>query len=234
MRYEIEAGTDAASLLLFDPVALPEDFEQRFREDAATALERLGREGAVCWVPVDADGAYLLHVHVDEPMPYQIARHAIKQEAIESFRIPSGRLFFTGSEYAFREDDTFLRKYPQMGGSILIPAGEYRLTVFRTEFPEGIVEQQFRSQASRWEYRLWASMTGLVPLAIAAWIGLVVDFFTTVRVPFPNFVAPLLVILMVLPVLVSRLETYRAAKARFAAIERQYPSLVAVLESHRS
>jgi hypothetical protein len=42
-----------------------------------------------------------------------------------------------------------------------------------------------------------------------------------------------LVILMALPVLVSRLETYRAAKARFAEIEREFPSLVAVLESRR-
>ena len=35
-------------------------------------------------------------------------------------------------------------------------------------------------------------MYALVPLAVAAWIGLVVIFFTTVRVPFPSFLAPLL------------------------------------------
>jgi hypothetical protein len=91
----------------------------------------------------------------------------------------------------------------------------------------------FRAQASRWEYRLWSGMSALVPMAIAGWIGMVVVLFTTVRLPFPSVVAPLLLMLMALPVLVSRLETYRAAKTRFAEIERAFPSLVAVLEARR-
>jgi hypothetical protein len=74
-------------------------------------------------------------------------------------------------------------------------------------------------------------MTALVPLAIAAWIGLVVILFTTVRLPFGSFVAPLLLILMALPVLVSRLETYRKAKERFSALDREHPSVVALLET---
>lgn len=32
MRYQIEAGTDAAMLLLFDPTALPDDFDERSKE----------------------------------------------------------------------------------------------------------------------------------------------------------------------------------------------------------
>jgi hypothetical protein len=231
MRYVVEAGTDAASLLLFDPAALPDDFEGQFRRDSVEVLERLTRDGSACWIPTDADGAYLLHAYVDEAMPSLVARHAVALEAIERFRVPSGQLHFAGSEYAFREDDSFLRKHPHMGGLISIASGVYRLTVFRTAFPEGVVEQLFRTQASPWEYRLWNSMTTLVPLAIAAWIVLVVILFTTVRVPFPSFLAPLLVVLVGLPFVVRRNETYRAAKERFAAVEREYPSIVALLES---
>jgi hypothetical protein len=47
MRHVIEAGTDASSLLLFDPGALPEDFERLFQTGSAEILERLDREGKV-------------------------------------------------------------------------------------------------------------------------------------------------------------------------------------------
>jgi hypothetical protein len=57
-----------------------------------------------------------------------------------------------------------------------------------------------------------------------------VIFFTTVHVPFPRFLAPLLLLVFALPFLVRRLETYRAAKERFASLERDHPALVAQLE----
>jgi hypothetical protein len=37
-----------------------------------------------------------------------------------------------------------------------------------------------------------------------------------------------------LPFLVQRLDTYRAAKERFASLEREFPSLVAWLEHRES
>lgn len=230
MRYVIEAGTDAASLLLFDPGALPPDFERSFQTDSAGILERLAREGRACWITTVGDGGYLLHCYVDERVPRELERCAVEPETIEEFQVLTGRLFFTGSEYAFREDDSLLRNHPHMGGSFLIPPGTYRLTIFRTRYPKNLVENLFRNQAAPWEYRLWTSMSALIPLAVAAWIGLVVIFFTTVHVPFPSFMAPLLLLVFALPFLVRRLETYRAAKERFANLEREYPALVAQLE----
>jgi len=230
MRHVIEAGTDASSLLLFDPGALPGDFEGLFQSDSAEILERLDREGRACWITTDGDGGYLLHAYIDQRVPRELERCAVEPETIEEFHVPSGRLVFAGAEYAFREDDGFLRSHPHMGGSFLVPPGLYRLRVFRTQYPERLVEQLFRNQASRWEYYLWTSMILLIPLAVAAWIGLIVIFFTTVHVRFPNFLAPLLALLFASPFLVRRLETYRSAKARFASLEREYPALVAQLE----
>ena len=155
---------------------------------------------------------------------------AVEPETIAAFQVPTGRLVFAGSEYAFRDDDGFLRNHPHMGGSFLVSPGIYRLRVFRTQYPKRFVEQLFRNQASLWEYCIWNSMILLIPLAVAAWIGLVVIFFTTVHVPFPSFLSPLLALFFASPFLVRRLETYRSAKGRFASLEREYPALVAELE----
>ena len=230
MRHVIEAGTDASSLLLFDPGALPGDFERWFQSGSVEILERLTREGRTCWITTDGDGGYSLHAYVDERVPRELERCAVELETIEEFHVPTGRLVFAGSEYAFREDDGFLRNHPHMGGSFLVQPGVYRLRLFRTQYPKHLVEQLFRNQASSWEYCLWMSMILLIPLAVAAWIGLVVIFFTTVHVPFPSFLAPLLGLVFAAPFLVRRLETYRSAKERFTSLEREHPALVAQLE----
>jgi hypothetical protein len=133
-------------------------------------------------------------------------------------------------EYAFREDETLLRKYPRMGGSVTVPAGTYRLTACRASYPKGLVDARFRAEASPWELRLWNSMRHLIPLAVAAWIGLIVICFTHVRVPFPNFLAPALGLIFALPFLIRQHETYRAARRRFARVEQGFPFLVAQLE----
>jgi hypothetical protein len=96
------------------------------------------------------------------------------------------------------------------------------------------VHQAFRTEAPAPEYLAWISMKLLIPLAVAAWIGLVVIFFTNVRVPFPQFAAPLLGLVFALPFVVRRLDVYVAARDRFATLQREYPAIAAVLESSRA
>ena len=117
MRYMIEAGTDAGSLLLFDPKALPADFERLFQNDAGEILDRLTRSGQAFWINTEGDGSYLLHAYVDEPIPAELWACVHNPEAVTDFQVPSGQLFLTGAEYAFREDRGFLDKHPHMGGS---------------------------------------------------------------------------------------------------------------------
>src|SRR5713226_2505055 len=102
MKHVIEAGTDAACLLLFDPGALPEDFESRFHEDPTGLFERLTKEGKAYWINTGADGNYLLHVFVDEPLQMSLQPYAKNPICVDNFSVPTGRLFFTGGEYAFR------------------------------------------------------------------------------------------------------------------------------------
>jgi len=78
MRHVIEAGTDASSLLLFDPGALPGGLERLFQTGSAEILERLDREGKVCWITTVGDGGYSLHAYVDERVPRELERCAVE------------------------------------------------------------------------------------------------------------------------------------------------------------
>ena len=135
MRDVIEAGTDAASLLLFDPGALPPDFEDRLRAGSVEVLARLDDQGKVCWISTEGDGRFLLHAYVDEPVPAALRPYLRDPVVVERFPVPTGRLFLTGSEYAFRDDDQFLRQHPHMGGFCTIRPGAYRLTLYRGVYP---------------------------------------------------------------------------------------------------
>jgi hypothetical protein len=230
MRYVIEAGTDAASLLLFDPGALPPDFEHELRSGTVEVLARLDEQGKLCWISTGGDGRFLLHAYVDEPVPEALGAYLCDPVVVEHFPVTSGRLFLTGSEYAFRDDDHFLRQHPHMGSSFTIRPGAYRLNFYRGEYPSGSLEHRFRDESSRLEYALWNSMRALIPLSVAAWIGLVVIFFTRSRVPWPSLLAPSLVLIFALPFLVRQIESYRMAKERYASLEREHPSFIAEFE----
>ena len=110
-----------------------------------------------------------------------------------------------------------------------IRPGTYHLTVYRTAFPAGLMEGQFRDSVWPWEYGLWTSMTVLIPLALAAWIGLVVIYFTTAKVPHYQYVSPVLALIFALPFVVRWSDPYRALKQKFAGLEREFPALVARL-----
>jgi hypothetical protein len=42
----LEGGTDAGSMLIFDPVSLPDDYDVRARPDPIAVIERLFEEGS--------------------------------------------------------------------------------------------------------------------------------------------------------------------------------------------
>src|SRR5262249_45372494 len=135
MRHVVEAGTDAASLLLFDPGALPADFDRQFQIGSVEILEEMNRRGRASWITTDGDGSFLLHIYVDEPIPEQLRPYARESEVVEPFSAPTGRIVCCGSEYAFREDDSRLRQHPHMGTSFTVRPGFYRLTLLRMNYP---------------------------------------------------------------------------------------------------
>src|SRR4051812_35490737 len=115
MTYPIraEAGTDVASLVLFDPGALPDDFDRRVAGGLMLS-EPLPPELAdkMVFMPTGADGAYLLHLYVGQPIPSSSAQYIREGESIsiERLFVPTGRLVFCGAEYSYRDDDSRLRR----------------------------------------------------------------------------------------------------------------------------
>jgi hypothetical protein len=229
MRYLMEAATDAASLILFDPAALPADFERQFQDEPIGTLDRLTRFGYAFCLNTGRDGSYRLHAYVDEPIPSSLWDSVYDPRCVTDFQVPSGRLWFTGSECAFHDDPSFLEKHPHLGSSLAIQPGTYHLTIYRTAYPDGFLETQFKDSVSPWEYRLWTSQTVLVPLALAAWTGLILIYFTTARVPSHHYPSFVLALIFSLPFAVRISGAYRALKARYASMEQEFPALVARL-----
>src|SRR5690606_5078417 len=97
--------------------------------------------------------AFLLHLYVDEDIPEELSRYCVDAIEIDTFQVPSGRLWFAGSEYAFRVDDSELKKYPSMGTVMEIPGGTYKVRLTRTEYPEEYVEEKINDSLTVEEQR---------------------------------------------------------------------------------
>jgi hypothetical protein len=234
MRYEIEAQTDTASLLLFDPAALPGFSHLALQSGRGAFLEQLAGAGLACNIDTHGESSLLLHAYVDETIPANLWDHLREPRTVAEFQVPSGHLVLAGLEHAARDEERLSRTHPGEGNAISVRPGVYRLILYRTGFPAHVLNDRFLSAVPRWEWLLWHSMTLLIPVAIAAWIGLVVIFFTNVRVPFPSFLAPVLVLVFALPFAVRRMDAYASLKARYTSLAREYPALVARLEFLRA
>src|SRR6187401_2526527 len=114
MHYLIEAGTDAAAVVLFDPASLPEEFDGN--EDPIELFEELSAAGRLHYQETGADGGYLLHFYVNEKLPEYLTPYLRETKTYDSFHLDSGRLFFAGAEYSYHHDDQRLQRYPHMGG----------------------------------------------------------------------------------------------------------------------
>jgi len=232
MRHIVAAGTDAASLLLFDPGALPDDYDAQMQGNPGEMLERLSSEGRLRWINTGADGAYLLHAYVEEAMPESLRQYARDPITVEHFSIPSGQLYFTGAECGFQRDDSFLREHPHMGGAFPLPPGDYRLTLFRTEYPDGFHEELLRGRVTPLAYRLHQGMGCLVGVAVAAVIAAAVTLFLRPRGFWLRYILPPAILLAMLPFLARRLAPFREASRQVKELEREYPSIIA--ELHRN
>lgn len=225
----LEGGTDAGSMLLFDPEALPPNYDSLMRDDPMAVIEPLANEGRICWLDAHADGGYNLGVCMADDLQPEHATFARQIGLAERFVAPSGVLYFAGIEYAFRNDDSFLRKHPHMGSSQKIAPGVYHLTLYEMDYPEDHHEGLLHQRISAGAFRMYSLMNRLVPLGCISTLATIVSLFLTgvrmwIRIALPLWLA------LVLPALIlSRLRPYREAQQVKSAIEREYPGFFAVL-----
>jgi hypothetical protein len=229
MKHILEAGTDAATLLLFDPAALPPDFDARVQQDGTDFFDQLTAQGLAYWINTSADGNYTLHAYVDEPVPDALGPHLRNAVTVDAFQAPSGRLYFAGAEYARPTVDAELERYPHMGASFTARPGTYRLTLSETEFPEGLDEEMLRGAVPAGAYGLHQSMGCFVWLAFLSAIGLGVTLFGLLW-PWRYYLIPLFAAGIAWPFVLARLKPYRETNERYRAIQREHPGYVARLE----
>jgi hypothetical protein len=220
----IEGGTDVAGIVLFDPEALPPDFDS-MKAEQFEALQELHQAQSLYYWDTHADGGYLLHAFVDEPVADYLLPYLQEATALETFDARSGRVFFAGAEYVFHHDDSRLRKYPHMGGQFAITPGRYRVTVYETDYPDGMMEGEFKELVAPAAWRLHDSMGWLILLAV---LGVIATGVVLVKAPRGLVVVlPSALLFVALPFIVSGLPLYRRAGAVWQEVQRRYPGLVA-------
>lgn len=233
MRAVLSAGTDVATVSLGDPSGLVSLSESKgiaaFDREAEAAVAR----GDLWRWKTGGDGAYLLHLFVDEDPPAHLPRFFEAPQRIEPFHVPSGRLLFAGEEYFL--GTLALAKYPHMGAETSVPPGDYSLVSQELDWPEEWFEERFAAAATADEQLWWRrgeKATGHIVLSVV--VALALAYYTylkTVSVLFA--LAP-----AILPLLawqrsrrIHNHPAFKSAKEIADSIEREMPSVVIVLTS---
>jgi len=128
-RLVLPGGTDIAALALFAVASLPAKYPRK----PESGFEALEDAHAMMLFRTGADGAYLLHAYVDEPIPAELLKFCVQEEKREgTLVVTDGRIGFGGTE-ACRQD---YPSNPNIRSDALIVPGTYRVVAFMTEYPD--------------------------------------------------------------------------------------------------
>jgi hypothetical protein len=227
----LEGGTDTGSMVIFDPATLPGDYDGRVRQDREAAIKQLFDHGSLYWLETGSNGAYELVICVGGSLPRELARFARPLGAAARFAAVSGRVYFSGIEYAFRHDDSSLRKRPDMGASLELPAGIYRLTLYAMDYPEDFHRDGSLERLSAGDFRLYTLINnGLIPFGCIGAIAIAVSFFLLGWHRFSVEALPVFIALAPPAILFFRSRSNRGANRPYLGIQREYPAYCATLE----
>jgi hypothetical protein len=215
-RLILPGGTDIAQVGLFSTDALPVDRRRRLR-----ALSELERGCQMIRMPTGADGAYLLHAYVDEPIPAELRRFCSREDTLTGeFRSVTGNVAFGGLESAFRN----FKPNHRIRTDATVTPGTYTYTAYRTEYPDEMVSAD-PTEGLRTRQRLFLSIPG--------YIGLVVFITIAVSLATEHFLRAAILVavcVIVIRTLVGSAR-YKALTRKFRERALQYPSIVIELRS---
>jgi len=225
MERIIEGGTDAGSMVIFDPAALPDGVGSKQRDRAPKQLQELTRAGRLYWLDTHGDGGYTLGVFVGNRLPERLEPYAKQMHLCEQLHLPSGRLHFTGVEYAF-QSDTALRKYPRMGEVAELQPGHYRAEFFEFEYPEDYHEDMLRQRLPANQFRVHELMNALVRIAVISAIVCAVTLLSSLfRLRCGTWTTIILACglpLIGLPILLYFRPSYRQASSVYGSIQKEF------------
>ena len=150
----LAGGTDVAAVALFASSALPSK-----RELNEKVLATLERDESMVRFSTGADGAYLLHLYVDQEIPPQISRYCVQDDLKRGrIQVSTGAIAFGGVESVAKdfEPNENIRSDGQ------IPPGIYEYVAYHTEFPEEYESTKVASSLSRLE-RTVATLPDVAP-----------------------------------------------------------------------
>jgi hypothetical protein len=212
----LAGGTDVAEVALFDVDSLVGD-----RQMDAEQLEDLASRKAVIRFPTGADGGHLLHAYVDEEIPSSLQQYCDSgSEITSSLILASGRLGFGGVESMY--EDFFPN--PNIRADGQVPAGEYEVIGYRTEYPEDLVGSAIRQRIGTGGSRLINSPGYLIPVAFV---------LTIVAFNLSGWIAGVSAIVLSYLAfkLLTRSRSYQQLNAAQRAVEMDYPSIVVAMRS---
>ncbi len=230
MDLTLEAGTDAAGMVIFDPAGLPDDFDAKQKVEPIAQFEALAAAGRLYWINTQGDGDYTLGVVVGDRLPDRLQPYAKEVDQCFQFHIPSGRLYFTGIEYVFHVDDSALRKYPQMGQTADVSAGVYHAQFIEFDYPDEFHEDLLCQNLPPVQLRLHQLVNLLVPFGC---VSLLAILGSLAFLPWHTWEATALPagsILIALPLILSCLPAYRRANRVYKEIQNRYPGYGVLLQ----
>jgi hypothetical protein len=232
----LHAGTDAGSVAAFDPTALPDDYDGPAKNaDPISLIERLDSEGHLHWLDPQGDGSYRLGVYSGTPLPDRLLPYIKETSSIPQFHTPSGRLYFTGIEYIFRHDDSYLRKHPHMGTSMEVPRGVHPATAYTLEYPADFDEQLAAKHLTPDQRRILHLKQRLVPLGCLATIALIVACFLLPWHTWLMIALPIWLTTAAIPaILLARSTRIQSASNAHQLITDDYPDYALVIHSAAS
>jgi hypothetical protein len=221
------ATTEAGTLCLFDPAALPDDIRANAYASNLDYLQALARRGALHLVATGGEGRFLLHVYVDEPMPVDLAEQAVERSMLAAFPVPSGQVVVAGAEELSPDVATRLSRPPAPGPVIEISPGMYAVTLYRTAFGDDLRTARLAEHvgpAYAWVLRNLGWF--IVPVATSAVLTVLSFFLFSLWL---DAILPFLVFFSLLLAVAAQLPGVRRARRTQQMLSSNYPSIVAVL-----
>ena len=211
----LPGGTDVAEMALFNVDALPAQLPQPAGFDALEAQAALVR------LPTGADGGYLLHVYLDEPVPEGLMRFCSSNDVIRArLRLAHGRLGFGGSESAFAgfAPNEAIRSDGEL------PPGEYDVSAYRTKYPDDLIATAVAASFGKQDQNHLAIPVRIVVAALALIVPAIVVklWLAAVIVGLAAFGALRLYL---------KHPTTEQLRRRRRTVELDYPSIVVAMRS---
>jgi hypothetical protein len=213
----LPGGTDIAEVGLFSLEALPIK-----RGVTSEVLEELQRNSQLIRMSTGADGGYLLHAYVDEPIPPDLMRYCSHADKLAGvFQTETGNVAFGGLESAFGG----FKSNPAIRSDGAIPPGRYTYAGYQIDFPDELVSADIYSGLSKNERRF---------LATPAPVGIVAFFAVVVAMASQLFlIAAILVVTSVVAIrAIVRSTKYRDLTKKRTERALKYPSIVIELRSN--